>query len=148
MDVAALRNAGFSLGSLVRARNLLGLSTHPPLRKRGFFDSQLKAAGYSAKDFATAGFQAFDLSYKFFWRYGGDTTPGEMEWEECYAFFTAAELKQAGYDASALQQASFSFQDLKEAGYKFDGVATAGYTEKELQSWEERCLKKARHRLK
>ena len=79
-------------------------------------DSQLKAAGFSARDFKTAGYHAEQLSEKFFWRHG-DIFPGAIEWEPCCAFFTVSELKSAGYDAYELYMAWFSIQDLKEAGF-------------------------------
>ena len=148
VDAAALRRAGFSLEELVRARGLLGLSIHPPVTNRTLFDSQLKAAGFSAGDFAMAGYQAEDLSEKYFWQDGDVMTPGEVEWEDCWAFFTASELRSAGYDASALRQACFSIQDLKEAGFGLLKVTEAGYTERELQSWDGGHLRATRRRLK
>ena len=58
----ALRAAGFSLEDLMRARDLLHLAIDPPVTNRTLFDSQLKAAGFSACDFAKAGYEAVDLS--------------------------------------------------------------------------------------
>ena len=136
VDAAALRRAGFSLYDLVRARDLLGLAALPPVTNRTLFDSQLKAAGFSAGDFAMAGYRAEDMSEKYFWQDGDDMTAGEVEWEECWAFFTASELRSAGYDAWALRGACFSIQDLKEAGFGLPEVTEAGYTERELRSWD------------
>ena len=134
VDAAALRRAGFSLYDLVRARDLLGLAALPPVTNRTLFDSQLKAAGFSAGDFAMAGYAAWQLSEKYFWQDGFYF--GENEWEECCAFFTASELRSAGYDASALRRAKFSIQDLKEAGFSLLEVTEAGYTERDPQSWD------------
>ena len=113
VDAAALRHAGFTLQELLRARILLGLARHPPVTNRTLFDSQLKAAGFAAVDFAMAGYRAEDLSEKYFWQDGDDMS----KWLECSAFFTASELRDAGYDASDLRKASFSIQDLTEAGF-------------------------------
>ena len=148
VDAAALRRAGFSLEALVRARDLLGLASHPPATNRTLFDSQLKAAGFSAGDFAMAGYQAEDLSEKYFWQDGDVMTAGEVEWEECCAFFTASELRSAGYDASALRRACFSIQDLKEAGFSLLEVTEAGYIERALQSLDGGHLRATRRRLK
>ena len=125
VDAAALRRAGFSLEALVRARDLLGLAIHPPVTNRTLFDSQLKAAGFSAHDFAMAGYRAEDMSEKYFWQEGDDMEAGEVEWEECCAFFTASELRSAGYNASALRRACFSISDLKEAGFSLLELAEA-----------------------
>ena len=135
-NAVALRVAGFSFEDLVRARDQLHLANHPPLTNRTLFDSQLKAAGVSAGDFARAGYEAEDLSYKYFWKDGAGTDIGDMEWEECYAFFTASELRSAGYNASALRRAYFNTQDLKEAGFSLLEMREAGYNEQELQSWD------------
>ena len=124
-DAAELRRAGFSLDALVRARDLLGLAGHPPVTNRTLFDSQLKAAGFSAGDFSMAGFRAEMLSEKYFWLEGDVMTAGEVEWEECCAFFTASELRSAGYNASALRRACFSISDLKEAGFSLLELAEA-----------------------
>ena len=129
-----LRVAGFSLGDLMRARHRFRY--HPPVTKRTLFDSQLKAGGFSAGDFAKAGYRAEQLSYNWFWRDGDETTPGDAEWADCEAFFTASELRSAGYDASALRHACFSTQDLKEAGFGLPEMREAGYNEQELQSWD------------
>ena len=134
VDAAALRRAGFSLEALVRARDLLGLAIHPPVTNRTLFDSQLKAAGFSAGDFAMAGYRAEDMSEKYFWQDGE-----EVEWEECCAFFTASELRSAGYDALALRRACFSIQDLQEAGFTLQEVTEAD------RSW---ALRATRRRLK
>ena len=135
-NAAALRVAGFSFEDLVRARDQLHLANHPPLTNRTLFDSQLKAAGFSAGDFARAGYEAADLSYEYFWKDGAETDIGDVDWEECYAFFTASELRTAGYNASALRRAYFNTQDLKEAGFSLLEMREAGYSEQELQSWD------------
>ena len=132
VDVAALRAAGFSLEDLLRARKVAGLHYHPPVSNRTLFDSQLKAGGFSASDFHRAGYEAEDLSYEAFWQDGDELTYGEIEWEQCCAFFTASDLKSAGYDASALRKACFSVQDLKAAGFSLTEVKEAGYTAEEL----------------
>ena len=138
VDAAALRRAGFSLEALVRARDLLGLADHPPpVPNYTLFDSQLKAAGFSAHDFAMAGYKAEDMSEEYFWL--DVCTPGDREWEECRAFFTASELRSAGYDALALRRACFSIQDLQEAGFTLQEVTEAD------RSW---ALRATRRRLK
>ena len=126
VDVVALRTAGFSLADLLRGAALNNLRFHPPATDRTLFDSQSKAGGFTAGEFRDAGYAAEDLSERFFWRDGADTTPGDMEWEPCAAFFTAAELCSAGY----------TVQELKSACFDFDDVANAGYTEEDLQSWD------------
>ena len=80
------------------------------------------------------GYRAEDMSEKYFWQDGDVMTAGEVEWEECCAFFTASELRSAGYNASALRRACFSIQDLKEAGFSLLEVTEAGCIERELQS--------------
>ena len=135
-NAVALRVAGFSLEDLVLARDQLHLAIHPPVTNRTLFDSQLKAAGFSAGDFAKAGYEAEVLSYEYFWKDGAETEIGDAEWEECYAFFTASELRSAGYNASALRRAYFNTQDLKEAGFSLLEMREAGYNEQELQSWD------------
>ena len=156
VDAAELRRAGFSLDALVRARDLLGLASHPPVTNRTLFDSQLKAAGFSAGDFSMAGFGAEMLSEKYFWREGDVMTAGDVEWEECCAFFTASELRSAGYNASALRRACFSISDLKEAGFSLLELAEAWSPTSEgnelratlTRSVEERAQQKKRRRLK
>ena len=113
---AHMRACGFSLEELVRARDQLHLAAHPPVRNRTLFDSQLKAAGFSARDFKTAGYYAEQLSEKFFWRHD-NISAGEAQWEPCCAFFTVSELRSAGYDAVDLRNALFSIQELEEAGF-------------------------------
>ena len=95
-----------------------------------------------------AGYQAEDLSEKYFWQDGDVMTAGEVEWEECCAFFTASELRSAGYNASALRRACFSIQDLKEAGFSLLEVTEAGYIERALQSLDGGHLRATRRRLK
>ena len=121
VDAKALRNAGYSLNDLLLARERLPhLHIHPPVTNRTLFDSQLKAAGYSATEFRDAGFKAEFLSLEYFWQIPPgevDLTPGEKDWEECCAFFGATELRTANYTASELQHACFSIEDLQEAGF-------------------------------
>ena len=136
VDAVALRVAGFSLESLVNARTTAGLVIHPPITNRTLFDSQLKAAGFTASDFYRAGFLATKLSEKYFWQNSDNTTSAELEWFHTYAFFSASELRSAGYDAFALRQACFSVRDLKEAGFSFREVIEAGYSDRDLQSWD------------
>ena len=113
---AAMRLTGFSLKEVRRAADQLRLATHPHVTRRTLFDSQLKAAGFTAGDFKEAGCGAHQLSKKFFWRHE-DLSYGEVEREPCSAFFTASDLRSAGYDAYELYMARFSIQDLKEAGF-------------------------------
>ena len=99
VDARALRNAGFSLSELVQARekNLYPLDLHPPVTTKTLFDSQLKQAGYSAEDFRNAGYLADQLIYDADYWADPELTPGDLEWEETHAFFSAEELKTAGY---------------------------------------------------
>ena len=55
------------------------------------------AAGYSAEDFRNAGYLAERLIYDADYWANPEMTPGELQWEETYAFFSAEELKTAGY---------------------------------------------------
>ena len=84
-------------------------------------DSQLQKAGYTASDFRDAGFQAFQLSAPYFYANGSDDsrespTAGELEWEECSAFFTLEELFKGGFTWEELRRAKFSERELREAG--------------------------------
>ena len=90
------------------------------------FDSQLQEAGYTASDFRDAGYTADQLSEPFFWKNEDEEglTPGEAEWEECCAFFSASELKHAGYSLRDLERAGFSEQDLAKAGLLSAGTPT------------------------
>ena len=118
VDVVALRTAGFSLADLLRARDHLALYVHPPVTNRTLFDSQLQAGRFTAGEFRDAGFPAEDLSENFFFRDGAETlTAGELEWEPCCAFFTAAELRSGGYTVRELKCACFDFRDVASAGY-------------------------------
>ena len=64
IDAGALKAAGYSLNELLSARSRLPhLYHHPPVTNRTLFDSQLQLAGYSAKEFRDAGFDAGELSY-------------------------------------------------------------------------------------
>ena len=124
IDAGELRAAGYSLNELLYARlRLPQLNNHPPVTKRTLFDSQLQDAGYSAKEFREANFDATELSYN--WNMfplsdEEDLTPGDREWEPTYAFFTAGELLEAGYTERELRCACFSDEDLRDAGYAED----------------------------
>ena len=128
-----MRIAGFSLDDVLCARDQLALANFPPVTTRTLFDSQLKDAGFSADDFAKAGYRAEELSYSWFWKDWGETGERDSEWEGCCAFFTASELRSAGYDAFALRRACFSARDLKEAGFCLSEMREAGYDEQELR---------------
>ena len=67
------------------------------------------------------------------WKDRDETTDDDLEWEGCCAFFTASELRSAGYDVSALRGACFSTRDLKEAGFGLLEMRESGYDEEELQ---------------
>ena len=99
IDARALRNAGFSLRELVqpREKNLYLFHFHPPVTTKTLFDSQLKQAGYSAEDFRNAGYLADQLIYDADYWADPERTPGDLEWEETHAFFSAEELKTAGW---------------------------------------------------
>ena len=121
IDAGAIKAAGYTLNDLLEARALLPLRfAHPPVTKRTLFDSQLQEAGYSAKEFLDAGFEAGQLCYNRFMCPASDEeelTAGELEWEETYAFFTAEQLRKAGCTEMELRCAGFSSEDLREAGY-------------------------------
>ena len=114
-----LRDAGFSLADIVNCfpEHRHPRRTHPPLTALTLFDSQLKGAGYTARDFRSAGFDAQRLSEPWFWKDEGDITACELEWFACYAFFNVCELKEAGYSARELRDASFCVSDLEKAGF-------------------------------
>ena len=116
VDALAMRNAGYSLEDLLRARDELHLVMHPPASGRTLFDSQLKKAGYSALDFFRAGYSAKQLSYEYF-KKEAEITLGLWNWELLYAFFGASELQEAVYSASQLQDACFSSEDLQQTGF-------------------------------
>ncbi len=99
IDARALRNAGFSLRELVqpREKNMYLFHFHPPVTTKTLFDSQLQQAGYSAEDFRNAGYLADQLIYDADYWADPKRTPGELEWEETHAFFSAEELKTAGW---------------------------------------------------
>ena len=44
---------------------------------------------------------------------GEGLTAGELDWEECCAFFSASELADAGYSLEDLNRAGFSIQRCK-----------------------------------
>ena len=73
-----------------------------PVTNCTLLGSQLQLAGYSAKEFRDAGFDAGELSYNNFMFPLSDEeelTPGEKEWAATCAFFTATELREANYTA-------------------------------------------------
>ena len=146
VDAAALRRAGFSLEDLRFARDQPNqvFKIHPPVTNHPLFDSKLKAAGFSAGDFKRAGYSAEDLSENFFWR-DPDIYPGDAEWAECMAFFTASELRSAGYTGFELLRACFRTQDLKEAGF---GSLEVTWAEEELRSWNGRHRRPKLRKLK
>ena len=122
MDAARFKEAGFSLKELVfcfEDCDTHPLRIHPPVGKYTLFDSQLKKAGFSAVDFRDAGYHATELSFNHFHR-EEDMDPGDLDWEECMAFFTAGELKEAGYTFPELIAADFSRDELVEAGFAED----------------------------
>ena len=117
VDAKKLRDAGYSLSELVNCFPLHKhpLRMHPPKTPRTLFDSQLQEAGYTACDFRNAGYRAEQLSKAFFWMddEGEGLTAGELEWEECCAFFSASELADAGYSLEDLDREGFSIQRCK-----------------------------------
>ena len=117
IDVVGLRNAGYSLSELVTARDRIPrfFFQDPPKTKSTMFDSQLKEAGYTAKDFRDAGFSAVCLSLNYVRKNWQDW--GEKDVVETFAFFTATELREAKYSAEELRRAEFSDAELAEAGY-------------------------------
>ena len=103
IDARALRNAGFSLRELVqpREKNMYLFHFHPPVTTKTLFDSQLQQAGYSAEDFRNAGYLADQLIYDADYWADPERTPGDLEWEETHAFFSAEDLKTSGWDFEA-----------------------------------------------
>ena len=92
---------------------------HPPASKFTLFDTQLKDAGYEAKDFKDAGYSASQLSAHEAWHceHPEGLTPGDIEWVDVGAYFTATELAFAGYSASELLAARFPKTELLSAGF-------------------------------
>ena len=106
VDALKLRYAGYSLSELRNAGPIFQQRRiHPPVTPHTLFDSQLKAAGYTAFDFRAAGYTAEELSEDFFWEDAEELTAGDIEWEQCCAFFSASALKDAGYCLEDLQRA-------------------------------------------
>ena len=118
VDAARFKEAGFSLKELVCC---FGDRHRHPLRQHlgecTLFDRQLKDAGYSAVDFRDAGYHASELSSNFFYN---NNEPRDWVLEEIYAFFTADELKEAGYTLRELVDAAFTRNELVEAGFGED----------------------------
>ena len=108
------------------SRNRHPRRKHPPLTALTLFDSQLKKAGYTARDFRSAGFEARMLSEPWFWKDEGYTSACELEWSFCCAFFDARELKEAGYSARELRDAYFGVSDLEEAGFSVIELKSLG----------------------
>ena len=116
-----LREAGYSVDDIVNCfppyqhpRRI-----HPPCTIYTMFDSQLKEAGFLAEDFRKANYSARDLSmnareaeYE-----ASNWYVGDLEWEECCAFFSASELKRAGFSLAELIRADFGPCELVEAGF-------------------------------
>ena len=120
MDAAGFKEAGFSLKELVccfEDRHSHSLRRLLPGGECTLFDSQLKDAGFSAVDFRDAGYHASELSLSFFYN---NNEPRDWGLEEIYAFFTADELKEAGYTFRELVDAAFTRNELVEAGFGED----------------------------
>ena len=120
MDAARFKEAGFSLKELVccfEDRHSHSLRRLLPGGECTLFDRQLKDAGFSAVDFRDAGYHASELSSNFFYN---KELPRVLQWEDCMAFFTADELKEAGYTLRELIAAAFSRDELVEAGFAED----------------------------
>ena len=131
MDAARFKEAGFSLKELgccfEDRHNCHPLRTHPPVGKYTLFDSQLKDGGFSAVDFRDAGYPATELSSNHFHREA--LSMGDLEWEDCMAFFTADELKEAGYTADELKEAGYTFRELIAARFSRNELVEAGFGE-------------------
>ena len=120
VDAARFKEAGFSLKELVccfEDRHSHSLRRLLPGGECTLFDSQLKDAGFSAVDFRDAGYHASELSLRFFYN---NNEPRDWVLEEIYAFFTADELKEAGYTFRELVDAAFTRNELVEAGFGED----------------------------
>ena len=115
------KKAGYTLEEVVCCfQRSHPLRIHPPVTDSSLFDSQLKRAGYSAADFRAARYPAHVLSERYFYKDAdiyGYLYPSDMQWEECIAFYTALELKEAGYDIHELSAALFTMSELLAAGF-------------------------------
>ena len=118
VGAAEFKEAGFGLKELVCC---FGDRHRHPLRQHlgecTLFDRQLKDAGYSAVDFRDAGYHASELSSNSVYK---KEEPDDWEWEDICAFFTAGELKGAGYTFRELTDAAFTANELVEAGFGED----------------------------
>ena len=120
VDAARFKEAGFSLKELVccfEDRHSHSLRRLLPGGECTLFDRQLKDAGFSAVDFRDAGYHASELSSNFVYK---KVEPDDWEWEDICAFFTAGELKEAGYTFRELIDAAFTANELVEAGFGED----------------------------
>jgi intracellular multiplication protein IcmE len=100
------------------------------------FDSQLNEAGFSAEDFRKANYSARDLSrnareaeYE-----ASDWYVGDLDWHECCAFFSASELKRAGFSLAELIQALFGPSELVEAGFAIPELEEEGVDVRDLSA--------------
>ena len=113
IDALVLHRAGFALRDVLHARaRFPSLDAHPPESSSTLFDSQLKKAGYTATDFRQIGYSACQMSRIHFLTEDPEMTEGEREWEETMAFFSADELREAGFDAEEVRIAFDREQNL------------------------------------
>ena len=111
LTAAEFKGAGYTLKDLILCfpEGHHPLRIHPPKTNFTLFDCQLKDAGYEARDFKDAGYSASELSEEscYYCEEFPGLTPGDIDWIEVGAYFTASELASAGYSASELLAARF-----------------------------------------
>ncbi len=121
--VASLQKAKAEGVSALTVRQTLGCSA-----------SQLKAAGYTAKDLKDAGFTAAELK---------DAGFSAKDLKD--AGFNSAELKNAGVSAKDMRDAGLTAQQIKDAGYTPSDLRNAGFTADQLKAagFDDAALRKA-----
>jgi hypothetical protein len=129
LTAVEFKGAGYTLKDLILCfpKYHHPLITHPPATNFTLHNCQLKDAGYEAKDFKDAGYSASELSEDAC-SYCEDPeglTPGELDWIELGAYFTASELVSAGYSASELLGARFPESELLSVGCSSEELENA-----------------------
>jgi hypothetical protein len=120
IDARALRAADLPLKDILDARRDIPSlhHAHPPASNKTLFDGQLADAGFEAIEFKRAGYTAGMLSRIYFMTHPPDAfvTPGDQEWEETKAFFSAPVLQDAGFSELELRDAFDRSSLLQMAG--------------------------------
>lgn len=136
---ATMKANGMDVKSTIRAltqKGVTGAALKTQLRKAGFSAKDYKDSGYNAKDAAAyGGFNVKQL------KKGGYTAKqlrdakigGLKQYKE--AGYTAKDLKAAGYSAKALRSQGFNIKQLKAAGYTAEQMRQAGYTAQALRGY-------------